>query len=346
MEFFVLTCLLALSASAKGNGAIDLGPIYAPRHASADYYSYPSYAFEYSVKDPHTGDNKAQWEKRDGDAVKGAYSLVEPDGSLRVVEYWADDKSGFNAIVKRLGPNLHPTGPTIAPYKANIPILTSPHPVPISVGPVAQLGGLAGAPLLHGPIYGGDISPALAGASLLAKPIHGNAVSSATIYKAPPALKTIAPPLLHETILPAPIIKERIVPLEHEPILSYPIIKSAPNYHAPIPPAPVLPAPIIKPGLILRDYPYSSLLKEPYVGRSYNRGPVLEPFYEKSPVLKSPYIKDSLYEPGLIKAPLFEPIIATGPLPYDSLYDRGLLRQDVLDKAPLLSWENLGYGKH
>lgn len=33
--------------------------------------SYPSYAFEYSVKDPHTGDNKAQWEKRHGDAVKG-----------------------------------------------------------------------------------------------------------------------------------------------------------------------------------------------------------------------------------------------------------------------------------
>lgn len=34
-----ITCLLALSASAKGNGAIELGPtIYAPGHASADYY--------------------------------------------------------------------------------------------------------------------------------------------------------------------------------------------------------------------------------------------------------------------------------------------------------------------
>lgn len=37
--YLQVTCLLALSASAKGNGAIALGPtIYAPGHASADYY--------------------------------------------------------------------------------------------------------------------------------------------------------------------------------------------------------------------------------------------------------------------------------------------------------------------
>lgn len=35
------------------------------------FQSYPSYAFEYAVRDPHTGDNKAQWEKRDGDTVTG-----------------------------------------------------------------------------------------------------------------------------------------------------------------------------------------------------------------------------------------------------------------------------------
>lgn len=69
--------------------------------------SHPHYAFNYAVNDPHTGDNKAQWENRDGGAVKGAYSLVEPDGSLRVVEYAADDLKGFNAVVKRIGPNVH-----------------------------------------------------------------------------------------------------------------------------------------------------------------------------------------------------------------------------------------------
>lgn len=264
-----------------------------------------------------------------------------------MVEYWADDKSGFNAVVKRLGPNLHPTGPIIAPYKANIPVLSSSHSVPISVGSVAKFGGLAGAPLLRGPIYGGDISPAYAGASLLAKPILSNAVSSATVYKAPPiAIKTIAPPLLHETILPAPTIKERIEPLEHGPIISYPNIKSVPNYHAPILPAPILPAPITNPSPLLKDYPLASLLREPYAERSYFKGPALEPFYEKGPLLESSYIKGPVYEPDLIKASFLEPAIAKGRLAYDPLYQSGFIRQDVLEKTPLLSWPDLSYGKH
>lgn len=35
--------------------------------------------------------------------ISGHYSLVEPDGSVRVVEYTADDVNGFNAVVKKLG---------------------------------------------------------------------------------------------------------------------------------------------------------------------------------------------------------------------------------------------------
>lgn len=35
------------------------------------FQAYPQYAFDYAVKDPHTGDHKTQWEKRDGDLVKG-----------------------------------------------------------------------------------------------------------------------------------------------------------------------------------------------------------------------------------------------------------------------------------
>ncbi|XP_050674479.1 uncharacterized protein LOC126971997 [Leptidea sinapis] len=110
--FFSITCLLALSATTRAYGTDGL--VYAPGHASPDYYAYPSYAFEYSVRDPHTGDNKAQWEKRDGDVVTGAYSLVEPDGSIRVVDYRADDKTGFQANVKRIGPNVHPDYPQYA----------------------------------------------------------------------------------------------------------------------------------------------------------------------------------------------------------------------------------------
>ncbi|KAL1399477.1 hypothetical protein pipiens_002210 [Culex pipiens pipiens] len=68
-----------------------------------DYYSYPKYKFEYGVKDIHTGDHKSQWEMRDGDVVKGEYTLDEADGTQRIVEYYADSKTGFEAKVKNIG---------------------------------------------------------------------------------------------------------------------------------------------------------------------------------------------------------------------------------------------------
>ncbi|XP_047510219.1 adult-specific cuticular protein ACP-22-like [Pieris napi] len=68
-----------------------------------DYHAHPKYSFDYSVKDPHTGDEKEHWETRDGDKVKGSYTLMETDGTKRVVEYEADDKNGFNAVVHRIG---------------------------------------------------------------------------------------------------------------------------------------------------------------------------------------------------------------------------------------------------
>ncbi|KAJ9591079.1 hypothetical protein L9F63_002360, partial [Diploptera punctata] len=63
-------------------------------HAHESFYctciTHPKYAFDYSVQDPHTGDAKSQWETRDGDVVRGEYSVVEPDGTVRVVEYTAE----------------------------------------------------------------------------------------------------------------------------------------------------------------------------------------------------------------------------------------------------------------
>lgn len=56
----------------------------------------------------HSGDVKSQWETREDGIVKGHYSVVEPDGSIREVDYTADAKNGFNAVVKTHGPNVHP----------------------------------------------------------------------------------------------------------------------------------------------------------------------------------------------------------------------------------------------
>ncbi|VVC95754.1 unnamed protein product [Leptidea sinapis] len=67
-----------------------------------DYHAHPKYAFDYSVKDPHTGDDKEHWETRDGDKVKGQYTVVDTDGTKRIVEYQADD-NGFNAVVHKIG---------------------------------------------------------------------------------------------------------------------------------------------------------------------------------------------------------------------------------------------------
>lgn len=72
-----------------------------------DKYHYPKYSFNYGVKDLKTGDIKDQWEKRDGDKVIGGYMLKEADGTMRVVEYTADDHNGFNAVVKNIGHATH-----------------------------------------------------------------------------------------------------------------------------------------------------------------------------------------------------------------------------------------------
>ncbi|XP_037299622.1 cuticle protein 7 isoform X1 [Manduca sexta] len=70
--------------------------------------AHPKYEYNYSVADSQSGDNKSQQESRDGDVVKGSYSFHEADGSIRTVEYSADDHNGFNAVV-------HNSAPTAAP---------------------------------------------------------------------------------------------------------------------------------------------------------------------------------------------------------------------------------------
>lgn len=66
-----------------------------------------NYEYEYSVNDPHTGDIKHHKEVRNGHQVRGSYSLIEADGSKRIVDYIADAHTGFNAIVRR-EPLAHP----------------------------------------------------------------------------------------------------------------------------------------------------------------------------------------------------------------------------------------------
>ncbi|XP_049293237.1 cuticle protein 8-like [Anopheles funestus] len=97
-KILALIACLAIVASAQYHGE--------PEHK--EHYAHPKYKFEYGVKDPHTGDHKSQWEVRDGDVVKGAYTLHEADGTERVVEYKSDGHNGFEADVKKVGHAHHP----------------------------------------------------------------------------------------------------------------------------------------------------------------------------------------------------------------------------------------------
>ena len=76
--------------------------------------AHPKYKYEYGVKDSKTHDHKSQWESRDGDVVKGQYTLDEADGTHRVVDYASDHKAGFQAHVQRMGHAAHPHGESYA----------------------------------------------------------------------------------------------------------------------------------------------------------------------------------------------------------------------------------------
>lgn len=79
---------------------VHAAPVVAAANAEFDD-AYPQYQFAYNVQDSLTGDSKTQEESRDGDVVKGSYSLIEPDGSRRTVNYYADPINGFNAVVQK-----------------------------------------------------------------------------------------------------------------------------------------------------------------------------------------------------------------------------------------------------
>lgn len=88
------------------------------------FQHHPKYEFNYGVQDGHTGDQKSQHEIRDGDVVRGSYTVAEPDGTLRTVHYTADDHNGFNAVVERSG---HPVHPAPAPVYAKAAFAAPAH---------------------------------------------------------------------------------------------------------------------------------------------------------------------------------------------------------------------------
>ncbi|XP_075970248.1 cuticular protein 66D isoform X2 [Anticarsia gemmatalis] len=66
-----------------------------------EYDPHPSYQFGFDVNDDQYTNYQNRKEQRDGDVIKGSYSVVDSDGFVRTVTYTADPKEGFKAEVSR-----------------------------------------------------------------------------------------------------------------------------------------------------------------------------------------------------------------------------------------------------
>ncbi|KAK0170273.1 hypothetical protein PV328_010852 [Microctonus aethiopoides] len=104
--------------------AVPVAKLELSKDEDVQYNSHPEYKFSYGVNDQLSGDSKTQEESRNGDVVKGSYSLVEADGSRRVVHYTADDVNGFNAVVEK-----QPAVKTVAPVVHAAPVVYKAAPV-------------------------------------------------------------------------------------------------------------------------------------------------------------------------------------------------------------------------
>ncbi|XP_052861101.1 activating signal cointegrator 1 complex subunit 2 homolog [Anopheles cruzii] len=84
-----------------------------------DYDPNPSYQFGFDVKDDEFTNYQNRKETRDGNVIKGSYSVVDSDGFIRTVTYTADPKEGFKAEVSRQPTDIVVKVPTPAPQPQN-----------------------------------------------------------------------------------------------------------------------------------------------------------------------------------------------------------------------------------
>lgn len=146
--------MAALVAIVKGSGllpapAIVAAPQVLAKVSDATFDPNPQYSFAYDVQDGLTGDSKSQIESRNGDIVQGQYSVADPDGTRRIVDYTADPINGFNAVVRKAP--LAVAAPVVARAVA-APVVAAPAPVVAARAPVFAARAVA-APLVAQPAF-------------------------------------------------------------------------------------------------------------------------------------------------------------------------------------------------
>ncbi|XP_046961344.1 larval cuticle protein A2B-like [Vanessa cardui] len=140
-----------------------------------------SSSFAYDVADPNTGDYKSQVETRSGGVVRGQYSLIDPDGTKRTVDYTADDVNGFNAVVRK--------DPVVTSVVAATPVVrTVAAPAVVSSAPSVVAARTYAAPALY------TASSPVVARSFVAPGVY--ATSSPTVFSA----RTYAAPSVYTAV--------------------------------------------------------------------------------------------------------------------------------------------------
>ncbi|XP_055847058.1 larval cuticle protein A3A-like [Episyrphus balteatus] len=185
-KFVAFFACIAVASAGLIPAAAPLAAVAQPLLARAEPYDpLPQYSYGYDVQDALSGDSKNQVETRDGDVVRGQYSLNDADGYRRIVDYSADSINGFNAVVRRepLGVALKAVAAAPAPlaYAAAAPALIKAAPAPLAYA-------AAPAPLAYAH------SPALINAA----PAPLAYASSPAVYSSGPAIvkTSFASPLI------------------------------------------------------------------------------------------------------------------------------------------------------
>lgn len=130
-----------MAATATANPVVGVG---------ADIIARPAYQSSYSVNDKITGDQKSAIEVRDGDVTKGSYSLVQPDGVLRTVNYISTPLGGFQAQVINKGIAGHPAPAVVGKGLIGGVGLAGPAVVGVGKGVIGGVGLAAPAVALGG----------------------------------------------------------------------------------------------------------------------------------------------------------------------------------------------------
>ncbi|XP_001664018.2 larval cuticle protein A2B [Aedes aegypti] len=190
--------LLAVVAVGVHSVAIGVAAPVATVVKTEEYDPHPQYSYSYGVHDAVTGDNKEQHETRDGDVVTGQYSLVEPDGTRRTVDYTADPVNGFNAVVSKSGEPA-PVVKTVA-VAHHAPAVAVAHAPALAVA--------------HAPAVVTHAAPALTYAHAPVAYHHTPAVA----YHAPAVAVAHAPVAYHH---PSALLSHELHELHHEPLLSH-----------------------------------------------------------------------------------------------------------------------------